>query len=54
MSITSLQLILQENNFFSEIAILLTSFYPFDTYSLDSFMPTQTQNISSNFLCLFY
>ena len=52
MTITSLQLILQENNFFSEIAILLTSFYPFDTYSLDAIMSTQTQNISSNLFLL--
>ena len=48
MSITGLQLILQEHNFFSEIAILLTSFYPFDTYNVGAIASTQSQNISSN------
>lgn len=52
ISLTSLQLMLQEQNFFTEIALLLASFYPYDTYNINSIATHQNHNITSNNLSL--
>jgi hypothetical protein len=49
MSITGLQLLLHEINFYEKIAITLSTFYPYDTYSLAE-LKQQNKQSRSKFL----
>lgn len=41
LSLTNLQLVLQEFSFYEKIALILTSFYPYETYSLNELKQEQ-------------